>query len=218
VELIANGVLVSDTPKGAVRLGFPSTVIERWFPGLYQPPRAPYGPACLGNPSHRRRIGLHEARKEFRHDLPFDRSSAEIARRARQDDLARRLMTIPGVGPVVATAVEALAPPMEVFRVGRDFAAWLGLTPLQHSTGGKQRLGKMSKMGERTLRRLLIIGASSVVRQAVSRGAPAGSWLTRMLAKKPRMLVIVALANKMARIVWALMVRGGFYRAPAATM
>jgi transposase len=107
---------------------------------------------------------------------------------------------------------------MEVFRVGRDFAAWLGLTPLQHSTGGKQRLGKMSKMGERTLRRLLIIGASSVVRQAVSRGARAGSWLTRMLAKKPRMLVIVALANKMARIVWALMVRGGVYRAPAATV
>jgi len=92
------------------------------------------------------------------------------------------------------------------------------LTPLQRSTGGKQRLGKMSKMGERTLRRLLIIGASSVVRQAVSRGAPAGSWLTRMLTKKPRMLVIVALANKMARIVWALMVRGGIYRAPAATM
>jgi transposase len=143
---------------------------------------------------------------------------AEIARRARQDDLARRLMTIPGVGAVVATAVEALAPQMEVFRAGRDFAAWLGLTPLQRSTGGKQRLGKMSKMGERTLRRLLIIGASSVVRQAVSRGAPAGSWLTRMLAKKPRMLVIVALANKMARIVWALMVRGGIYRAPTATV
>jgi transposase len=85
--------------------------------------------------------------------------------------------------------------------VGRDFAAWLGLTPLQYSTGGKQRLRKRSKMGERTLRRLLTIGASSVVCQAVSRGAPAGSWLT---PKQPRMLVIVALANKMARIVWAL--------------
>jgi transposase len=143
---------------------------------------------------------------------------AEIARRARCDDLAKRLMTIPGVGPVVATAVEALAPPMEIFGTGRAFAAWLGLTPLQRSTGGKQRLGKMSKMGERALRLLLTIGASSVVRQAVSRGAPAGSWLARMLAKKPRMLVIVALANKMARIVWALMVRGGIYQAPAAAV
>ena len=140
----------------------------------------------------------------------------EIARRARRDELAKRLMTIPGVGPVVATAVEALAPPMEIFRKGRDFAAWLGLTPLQHSTGGKQRLGKMSKMGERTLRRLLIIGASSVVRQAVSRGAPAGSWLGRMLTRKPRMLPIIALANKLARIVWAIMVKGGIYQAPAA--
>jgi len=140
---------------------------------------------------------------------------AEIARRAKSDDGAKRLMTIPGVGPVVATAIEALAPPMEIFRTGRDFAAWLGLTPLQHSTGGKQRLGKTSKMGERTMRRLLTIGASSVVRQAAIRGAPAGSWLARMLAKKPRMLVIVALANKMARIVWALMVKGGIYRTPA---
>ena len=140
----------------------------------------------------------------------------EIAKRAREDELARRLMTIPGVGPIAATAIVALAPPVETFTKGRDFAAWLGLTPLQHSTGGKQTLGRISKMGERIIRRLLVIGGSSIVRQATVRGAPAGSWLERMLARKPRMLVSVALANKMARIAWAVMTRNEDYRAPAA--
>lgn len=140
----------------------------------------------------------------------------EIARRAREDEVARRLMTIPGVGPIGATAILALAPPAETFAKGRDFAAWLGLTPLQKSTGGKHKLGATSKMGERTLRRLLIIGSSAVVLQASRRGAPKGSWLEQMLARKPRMLVTVALANKMARIVWALLVKQEDYRAPVA--
>ena len=126
-------------------------------------------------------------------------------------------MTIPGVGPVIATAVAALAPPAETFKRGRDFAAWLGLTPLQHSTGGKQRLGATSKKGDRTLRPLLIIGASSVVRWAARKGTPEGSWLASMIARKPAMLVRVALANKMARVMWALMAKGGTYRAPVAT-
>jgi transposase len=145
----------------------------------------------------------------------IEQLDVEIARRAREDEDARRLATIPGVGPVTATALVALAPSAATFRKGRDFAAWLGLTPLQRSTGGKQKLGATSKMGERTLRRLLIIGASAVVRHATRRGVPEGSWLGRMLARKPRMLVIVALANKMARVVWALMAKGGIYRAPA---
>ena len=140
----------------------------------------------------------------------------EIARRAREDEVSRRLMTIPGIGPISATAIAALAPPAETFAKGRDFAAWLGLTPLQRSTGGKQKLGATSKMGERTLRRLLIIGSSAVVQQASKRGAPKGSWLEQMLARKPRMLVTVALANKMARIVWALLVKQENYRAPVA--
>lgn len=140
----------------------------------------------------------------------------EIARRAREDEVARRLMTIPGIGPIAATAIVALAPPAETFTKGRDFAAWLGLAPLQHSTGGRQKLGRISKMGERTIRRLLIIGGSSIVRQATVRGAPAGSWLERMLARKPRMLVSVALANKIARIAWAVMTKNEDYRAPAA--
>lgn len=140
----------------------------------------------------------------------------EIDERAANDEDAKRLQTIPGVGPVTAAAILALAPPPETFRKGRDFAAWVGLTPLQRSTGGKQILGRTSKMGEQTLRRLLIIGASAIVRWAARKGAPVGSWLERMLARKPRMLVIVALANKMARIVWALLAKGGVYKASAA--
>jgi len=144
----------------------------------------------------------------------IDLLDREVARRAREDKEVRRLTTIPGVGPVIATAVAALAPPAGAFRRGRDFAAWVGLTPSQRSSGGKQKLGATSKMGERTLRRLLIIGASSVVRQAIKYGTPSGSWLARMLGRKPRMLVIVALANKMARTVWALRATGKIYRAP----
>jgi transposase len=138
----------------------------------------------------------------------------EIVRRSREDEVARRLMTIPGIGPVTATAIAALAPPPGTFAKGRDFAAWVGLTPRQHSTGGKQKLGAISRMGERTLRRLLIIGSSPVVLQASKRGAAKGSWLEQMLVRKPRMLVTVALANKTARIVWALLSKSEDYRAP----
>jgi transposase len=139
---------------------------------------------------------------------------AEIVRRAKENEAARRLMTIPGVGAVTASAITALMPPPESFQRGRDFAAWVGLTPRQHSSGGKNRLGRTSRMGERTLRRLLIIGASAVARWSVRKGAPSGSWLSRMLLRKPPMLVRVALANKMARMVWALLVTGEIYRAP----
>ncbi len=139
----------------------------------------------------------------------------EIGRRAKEDPIARRLMTIPGVGPITAAALVALAPSPQAFRRGRDFSAWLGLTPLQRSTGGKQKLGQITRMGERTLRRLLVIGASAVIKQALLKGPPPGSWLAQMLARKPRMLVAVALANKTARIVWALLARGGIYRTPA---
>lgn len=145
----------------------------------------------------------------------IDDLDREIKRRARNDDVARRLMTIPGIGPVIATALTALVPPIETFDRGRDLAAWMGLTPRQSSTGGKTRLGRTSKMGQRDLRRLLIIGASAVVRWAARHGAPTGTWLERMLARKPRMLVTVALANRMARVAWALMAKGGVYRAPA---
>ena len=130
-----------------------------------------------------------------------------------QDDL-RRLMTIPGVGEVSAMAVHAFAPPMESFARGRDFAAWIGLTPREVSTGGRQQLGRITKMGQRDLRRLLVLGAMAVIRHARRRKDIADPWLRRMLAEKPAKLVAVALANKMARIIWALMVRGESYRAP----
>ena len=145
--------------------------------------------------------------------VEISRLDEEIAARAKADEDARRLMTIPGIGPVIATALLALAPPRESFRKGRDFAAWVGLTPRQHSSGGKTRMGATSRMGERSLRRLLIIGANGVVRWAALKGAPRGSWLERMLARKPRQLVTVALAGKMARIAWALMAKGGVYQA-----
>ena len=140
----------------------------------------------------------------------------EIARRAKENEVARRLMTVPGIGPLIATAIAVLAPAPETFRCARDFAAWLGLTPRQHSTGGKQRLGATTKMGERSLRRLLILGANSVIiKRHVHASAKPGTWLGGMLTRKPPLLVRVALANKMARIVWALMVRGGVYQSPA---
>ena len=142
----------------------------------------------------------------------------EIAARAKADATIRRLMTIPGVGPVVATAIVALAPAASTFRRGRDFAAWLGLTPRQHSSGGKERLGRVTRMGERSLRRLLILGASSVTKVAARHPTRGGVWLAGMLFRKPRMLVTVALANKIARTVWALMAHGGSYRAPAVAV
>ena len=125
-------------------------------------------------------------------------------------------MTIPGIGPITALALQAFAPPMESFRRGRDFSAWLGLVPRQHTTGGKPRLGKISKMGQRDLRRLLITGAMTVVRHASRGGENTDPWLAGMLARKPKMLVAVALANRTARVVWALTTKKEIYRARAA--
>ena len=140
---------------------------------------------------------------------------AELRRRVTTDDTARRLTTIPGVGAVTAAAITTFAPPMETFSKGRDFAAWVGLTPRQHSSGGKDRLGRTSKMGKRDIRTLLNVGAVVVVRWAARKGAPESSWLGRMLARKPKMLVAVALANRMARTAWALLRKGEDYRDPA---
>ena len=139
---------------------------------------------------------------------------ARIAAISNEVEMPRRLQTMPGVGPITALAVETFAPPMEQFRRGRDFAAWLGLVPRQHSSGGKQKLGKTSKMGQRDIRRLLVIGATAVIRWAARRGAPKGSWLARMLERKPIPVVAVALANKMARGIWAMLSRNEDYHGP----
>lgn len=134
-----------------------------------------------------------------------------------QSDMARRLKTMPGIGPITAMAIETFAPSMEGFRRGRDFAAWLGLVPRQHSSGGKQVLGRTSKMGQRDIRRLLIISAMAVVRAVMRYRKTTTSWLTAMLERKPRLLVGIALANKMARAVWAMLTRQQDYRKPEAS-
>jgi transposase len=140
----------------------------------------------------------------------------ENAARAKSDADARRLMTIPGVGPITATALLSIAPPAAAFENGRRFAGWLGLASRQHSSGGKDKLGRITKAGDKTLRRLLIIGSSAVLQNAAIKPPPAVSWLARMMAGKPRMLVAVALANRMARIIWALLRNGTSYQAFSA--
>ena len=134
---------------------------------------------------------------------------------AADSDRSRRLQTMPGVGPLTAVAVEAFGPDMAQFKTGRDFAAWLGLVPKQHSSGGKERLGRMTKAGQADIRRLLIIGAMSRLNWLGQRSIIEGSWLSRMLARKPKMLVAIALANKMARQMWAMMTKNEDYRNPA---
>ncbi len=140
--------------------------------------------------------------------------SAKLAAASRAAAIPRQLQTMPGVGPITALAVETFAPPMDQFRRGRDFAAWLGLVPRQHSSGGKQRLGKTSKMGQRDIRRLLVTGAMAVVRWALRRGAPQNPWLVRMLERKPPLVAAFALANKMARGIWAMLTHDEDYRDP----
>ncbi len=144
----------------------------------------------------------------------IEEKTKRLTELSRQSKIARRLQTMPGVGPQIALAVEAFAPPMENFRCGRDFAAWLGLVPRQFSSGGKERLGRVSKAGQADIRRLLIIGAMTRVRWASRKPPVQGSWLSRMLAKKPRMLVAIALANKMARKIWAMLTKQEDYRNP----
>ena len=124
----------------------------------------------------------------------------EIVAEVRRDDTMRRLATISGVGPITAATIVALVPDPKAFTSARHFAAWIGLTPKMHSTGGKDRLGRISKMGNPALRSLLVVGATAICAHA-RRGATASLWLTGLLARRPAKVVAIALANKMARIV-----------------
>jgi transposase len=142
----------------------------------------------------------------------------EIYPRSKADPTARRLMTIPVVGTVVATAVIALAPAAQNFPAGRAFAAWLGLTPLEKSTGGKRKLGAVSKRGERTLRRLLIIGASAAVQQASRRGAPKGSWVAQNAGSQAKNAGHRCSGQQDGLHRLALLVKGGVYRAPVVAV
>ena len=132
----------------------------------------------------------------------------------RGSEVSQRLESIPGIGVIGATAIAATITDPNVFKSGRDLAAWIGLVPRQSSTGGKERLGGISKQGDRYLRRLLVVGATSVVQHA-RRHPDKHPWITKMLAKKPAKVVAIAVANKTARIAWAIMYKGGIYRAPA---
>lgn len=128
------------------------------------------------------------------------------------NDASRRLAAIPGVGVITATAIAATVTDPAQFRSGRQFAAWLGLTPQQQSTGGRTRLGGISKQGDRYLRRLLVVGATAVMRHAKRNPTPMTDWVNGLLEKKPFRLVSVALANKLARIAWVVLTRGETYR------
>jgi len=151
----------------------------------------------------------------------INRLERAIVTAAKCDADMRRLTTIPGVGAITAATIKALVPDPGGFKSARHFAAWLGLTPRSHSSGGKERLGRISKMGNAELRTLLVVGATSVLRHARN-DARARPWLKALLARRPFKVVAVALANKTARIIWALLNRGGIYRrsepimAPAA--
>ncbi len=138
----------------------------------------------------------------------------EIVAAAKRDEDMRRLATIPGVGPITAASIKALVPDPGGFKSARHFAAWLGLTPRSHSSGGKERLGGISKMGNPELRSLLVLGASSVLRR-VRGNDKAPKWLSALLTRRPYKVVAVALANKTARVIWALLTKGGIYRGMA---
>jgi len=146
---------------------------------------------------------------------------AAIVAHARLDDTARRLATVPGMGPITASLIAATAQTsgfatvadIGVFPSARHFAAWLGLVPRQHSTGGKTRLGRITKTGNREIRRLLVLGATSMAHRAAGWNSAAGVWTRGILERRPVRLVTVALANKMARIAWALMTRKEVYHA-----
>ncbi len=139
---------------------------------------------------------------------------SQIVAAVKADDAARRLTTIPGVGPIIAATVRAAVQDPAAFRTGRDLAAWIGITPRANSSGGKERLGKISKRGNKQLRTLLIVGATSILKQA-RRGSKLPGWVVSIMARRPYKVAAVALANKMARTIWAILVKGGTYQAPA---
>ena len=135
----------------------------------------------------------------------------KIEQMARTDELVHRLMTNPGVGVMTATVQLAAVGEVRAFRNGREFAAWLGLVPRQHSTGGRDRLLGISKRGDRYMRSLLVHGARSVVRRAGGKQDPRSQWLCRLMERRHKNIVIVALANRMARTAWALLARQETY-------
>ena len=157
--------------------------------------------------------GLARQLLSLEHEIAGAEKRIHAWHRSNQD--SRRLETTPGIGPITASALASSITDPQVFRSGREMAAWIGLVPRQTSTGGKQRLGRISKQGDQYLRWLLVPGAMSVIRHAKRRGT-SDPWLADIIATKPTKLAAVALANKNARIAWALLRQGGTYRNPAS--
>lgn len=143
----------------------------------------------------------------------IEKLDMKIGAAVKADETARRLTSIPGVGPIIAATVRATIQDPAAFKTGRDLAAWIGITPRANSSGGKERLGRISKQGNKQLRTLLIVGATSILKQA-RRGVELPSWIISLLARRPYKVVAVALANKIARTIWALLVKGGTYQTP----
>ena len=144
-------------------------------------------------------------------EIQLGRIEKQLRAWHRENERSQRLATIPGIGPIGAMTMALRVPDPTVFRSGRHLASWIGLTPREHSTAGKQRLGKISREGDEALRRLLVMGATSIIKLAKRGKGPA--WLLALLKRRPAKVVAVALANKMARIAWAMMVSGEVYRA-----
>ena len=146
-------------------------------------------------------------------DAKVRQIEARLAQWHRNSRLSKLLATVPGVGIMGASAIAATVSDPNLFRSGREFAAWLGMTPRQNSSGGKERLGRTSKRGDKYIRCLLVAGAVAILRHARNRTTKDAEWVQAMLARKPAKVVAVALANRTARIVWAVMKRGDGYQA-----
>ena len=165
-------------------------------------------------PDMARELFLFQAREYAAVEARLEEIDTKLMKWHRQDDVSRRLSTIPGVGPIGSAMLSMKAPPPQIFKSGRDFAAWIGLTPRDHSTGGRQRHGGITKAGDSALRATLVVGATALLRHVRAGRHKPTPWLAALLERKAPKLVAVALANKFARIAWRLMVSGGVYTWP----
>jgi transposase len=165
---------------------------------------------AIAKQARRAITGLHDRCQKLADGI--ETFEAEIVARANHDETARRRTTISEIGPITASLIVATVGNISLFKTARQFAAWLGLVPAQNSTGGKTRVGRITKTGTREIRRLLVLGATSMVQRADGWNSAVGIWLRNILERRPVRLVTVALAIKMARIAWAVMTRKEVYR------